>query len=203
MGTIYDEKYRSEGYYWGKRPSAMCYKVLSLMPPDRPLKLLDIGCGEGRNAVFFARNGYQVTGFDLSPVGVEKTKEVAEDIGVSVEAFVADLLEFRLKEAYDILFSTGTLHYIPQPLRAEILDNYKQFTNPNGVHVFSVFVRKPFIAKAPDAEPTAHKWISGELLTHYHDWKIEFCTEEIFDCLSSGIPHQHAVNRIIARKLSV
>jgi tellurite methyltransferase len=83
------------------------------------------------------------------------------------------------------------------------LDNYKQSTNPNGIHVFSVFVRKPFIAKAPDAELTAHKWISGELLTHYHDWKIEFCTEEIFDCLSSGIPHQHAVNRIIARKLSV
>jgi tellurite methyltransferase len=64
----------------------------------------------------------------------------------------------------------------------------------------SVFVRKPFIAKAPDAEKTAHKWISGELLTYYHDWKIEFCTEEIFNCTSSGVPHQHAVNRIIARK---
>lgn len=201
MPTVYDDKYRAEGYYWGKRSSSICCKVLELMPPERPLKLLDIGCGEGRNAVFFARNGYQVTAFDLSSVGVEKTRKMAAEAGVSLVAFTADLLQFRLEESFDILFSTGTLHYIPKELRAEIFDNYKQFTNPNGIHVFSVFVKKPFIPNAPDAEPSAQVWISGELFTHYHDWKIEFCTEEIFDCMSSGVPHQHAVNRIIARKL--
>ena len=68
------------------------------------------------------------------------------------------------------------------------------------LNVFSVFVHKPFIEKAPDAEKTAYKWISGELLTYYHDWKIEYFVEEIFDCVSSGVPHKHAVNRIIARK---
>jgi tellurite methyltransferase len=202
MSTTYDDKYQTQGYYWGKQPSLICYKILELMPPERPVKLLDIGCGEGRNSVFFARNGYQVTAFDFSHVGVEKTRGMAEEIGVSLNTFVADLLEFRLNESFDILFSTGTLHYIPKELRAEILTNYKQFTNPNGLHVFSVFVRKPFIARAPDAEETAHLWISGELFTHYHDWRIEFCTEEIFECMSSGIPHQHAVNRAIARKLS-
>ena len=66
--------------------------------------------------------------------------------------------------------------------------------------MFSVFVRKPFIAGAPDAESTAHVWLSGKLLTYYHDWRIEFCAEEIFDCMSSGVPHQHAVNRMVARK---
>ncbi len=74
------------------------------------------------------------------------------------------------------------------------------YTSPGGLNVFSVFVKKPFIGKAPDAEKTAYKWISGEILTYYHEWKIEYCTEEIFDCMSSGVPHQHAVNRIIARK---
>jgi len=202
MPRGYDDRYSREGYYWGSRPSAICYRVLELMPPEQPLKLLDIGCGEGRNAVFFARNGYEVMAFDLSAVGVEKTKKLAAEVGVSLTAFTADLLEFRLAKSFDILFSTGTLHYIPKELRAEILDNYKRFTNPDGIHVFSVFVQKPFIPPAPDAEASAQVWISGELFTHYHDWKIEFCTEEIFDCLSSGAPHQHAVNRIIARKLS-
>ncbi|NOZ29668.1 MAG: methyltransferase domain-containing protein [Chloroflexi bacterium] len=197
----YDDKYRQEGYYWGVRPSALCYRVLALMPPERPLRLLDIGCGEGRNAVFFARNGYQVTAFDLSPVGVEKTRRMAREVGVSLEAFTADLLEFRLEEPFDIFFSTGTLHFVPEELRAELLDHYKQFTRPGGLHAFSVFVRKPFIAEAPDADEGTRLWISGELFTHYHDWKIEFCTEEIFDCTSGGIPHQHAVNRILARKI--
>lgn len=45
-----------------------------MFPPDEPLKLLNIVCGEGRNAVFFARNGHLATAFDLSKVGVEKTK---------------------------------------------------------------------------------------------------------------------------------
>ena len=41
-----------------------------MKPPEQPLKLLDIGCGEGRNAVFFARNGYNVTAFDISEKGI-------------------------------------------------------------------------------------------------------------------------------------
>jgi tellurite methyltransferase len=175
---------------------------LELMPPERPLKLLDIGCGEGRDAVFFARNGYHVTAFDVLPIGVEKTRRMAAEAGVTIEVFQADLNEFRLTEPFDIVFSSGTLHYMLPERKAEILENYKRFTSDNGLHVFSVFVRKPFIPPAPDTESTARFWISGELFTHYHDWKIEFCTEAIFDCASGGVPHQHASNRMIARKVA-
>ena len=200
MKNLYDERYECPGYYWGKVPSATCYRVLQMLPPDRPLKLLDIGCGEGRNAIFFARNGYQVTAFDASPKGIEKTKQLADDAGVPIEAFIANINEFQLTESFDVIFSTGVLQYIPQERRKDLFENYRKYTSPGGLNVFSVFVKKPFIEKAPDAEQTSNKWISGELLTYYHDWKIEYCTEDIFDCMSSGVPHQHAVNRIIARK---
>jgi len=200
MTNLYDERYERTGYYWGKTPSHSCYRVLKIMPPDRPLRLLDIGCGEGRNAVFFARNGYQVTAFDISPRGIEKTKQLAADAGVPIEAFVADINEFRLTEPFDVLFSTGVLQYVPPEQRIDLFENYRTYTSPGGLNVFSVFVKKPFIGKAPDSEKTAHKWISGELLTYYHEWKIEYCSEDIFDCISSGVPHQHAVNRIIAGK---
>ena len=164
------------------------------------MKLLDIGCGEGRNAVFFARNGYHVTAFDTSAKGVEKTESLAREAGVSIQAFVADINEFRLDEAFDVLFSTGVLHYVPQERRQELFADYRAHTNPDGLNVFSVFVKKPFIKEAPDSEKTAQRWISGELLTYYHEWMIEYCTEEIFDCMSSGVPHRHATNRMIARK---
>ncbi|MBN1800124.1 MAG: methyltransferase domain-containing protein [Candidatus Lokiarchaeota archaeon] len=201
MKNMYDEKYNNQEYYWGKKPSQICYKVLNIYPPKRKLKLLDIGCGEGRNSIFFARNGYEVTAFDLSNKGVEKTLEYAKKIGVKINAFQANLLEYKLDMYYDILFSTGSLHYIPENLRNEILANYKEYTNINGLNVFSVFVNKPFIPEAPDAEDSARKWISGEIFTHYNDWEISYCTEEIFDCISSGIPHKHAINRMIAKKI--
>jgi tellurite methyltransferase len=201
MKNIYDDRYDTGKYYWGMRPSGMCYRLLALFPPERPLKLLDVGCGEGRNAIFFARNGYEVTAFDLSPKGVKKTRKLADDIGVQVTVFEANILEYRLNHKFDIILSIGSIHYIPEELRSEIIQNYKEFTNPDGLHVFSVIIEKPFIPKAPDAEETAHKWISGEIFTHYSDWKIEYCEEAIFDCKSGGIPHQHAVNRIIAKKV--
>ncbi len=200
MDNPYDKRYDQSGYYWGRKPSPVCFRVLELLPPDKPLKLLDIGCGEGRNAVFFARNGYQVTAFDTSPKGVEKTQLLAKQANVPIHVFEGDINDYRLTQPFDILFSTGVLHHVPPETREGLFDNYREFTNPGGLNVHTVFVRKPFIAPAPDAEKTAHKWISGELLTYYHDWKIEYCTEEIFDCMSSGVPHQHAVNRIIARK---
>jgi tellurite methyltransferase len=206
LGTIggdlenkYEERYRQPGYYWGRTPSSSCYRVLQLLPPDRPLRLLDIGCGEGRNAVFFARNGYQVTAFDASATGIEKTRKMAAEAGVPIEAFVADINEYRLEAEFDILFSTGVLQYVPPEARPGLFADYRDHKSPNGLNVFSVFVKKPFIPRAPDSETAAHKWISGELFSHYQDWKIEYCTEEIFDCMSSGIPHKHAIDRIVAR----
>ncbi len=200
MSNIYDDIYEQEDYYWGFVPSPTCYKVLQILPPTKHLRLLDLGCGEGRNAVFFARNGYDVTAFDLADAGVEKTKKLADKSGVNVNVFKANINEYRLADKFDIIFSVGSLHYIPQEVREDIFTNYKDHTEENGLHMLSVFVKKPFIEPAPEGEKNSHKWISGELLTYYHDWMIEYSTEEIFDCMSSGIPHKHATNRVLARK---
>ncbi len=200
--SLYDEKYRSTASYWGMKPSNLVLAVLELAPPERSLRVIDIGCGEGRNAVFFARNGYRVTAFDLSSVGVEKTLRAAEEAGARLEAFQADLNSFRLSQGYDIIFSVGALHYVPEAMRSKLFENYRQHTAAGGLNVYSVFVNKPFISRASDAEDTSHRWISGELFTYYHDWKIELCNETIFDCMSSGVPHQHATNRLIARNIS-
>lgn len=199
--NIYDDKYLDEGFYWGKEPSKSCYKVLKVKPPVEKTKLLVVGCGEGRNAVFFARNGYEVTAFDLSPNGIEKTKKYAENLDLKIKAFTADINEYRLIEDYDLIFSTGTLHYVPKDSRKELFENYRDHTKKDGLNVLSVFVDKPFIEPAPEKEETARRWISGELMTYYHDWKIEWSIEEIFDCNSSSIPHRHAMNRIVARKI--
>lgn len=201
--TIYEEEYKSPDYYWGVEPNTACYEVIRLMPPTKHLRLLDIGCGEGKDSVFFARNGYDVTSIDVSDAGIEKTKRLADKIGVPVKAFKADILDFRLDSNYDILFSSGVLHYIKPDYRNDILNNYKQFTNTNGIHIFNVFVNKPFISPPPEKEPNAYKWHSGELLTHYQDWLIKESSEVIFDCNSSGIPHKHAMTKMIAQKTSL
>jgi len=56
------------------------------------------------DSVFFARNGYDVTAFDVSDAGIEKTKRLADNVGVQVEVFKADILDFRLDTSFDIIF---------------------------------------------------------------------------------------------------
>jgi tellurite methyltransferase len=53
MKNPYDERYDQEAFYWGLEPSPICFQVLQLLPPEMRLKLLEIGCSEGRNAIFF------------------------------------------------------------------------------------------------------------------------------------------------------
>lgn len=200
----YDQRYVSKEFYWGKKPSAMCDRVIELirLSPNFHPKLLDLGCGEGRNAVYFAKHGFDVTALDVSLPGLEKTKRYAEEVEVQVETIQADIITYEVQDAYDVIFSTGTLQYLPAELRNRRFQNYKESTSSNGINALSVLVRKPFIRRAPDAEETAYPYKSGELMTYYWDWEIVYCTEEIFNCMSSGVPHRHAVNRIIARRYS-
>ncbi len=198
----YDEKYARATYYWGTKPSKMCDRVLDFIRPSpgfRPT-LLDLGCGEGRNAVYFARLGFRVVGLDMSAQGLEKTQRLAEEHGVEVETVQADIVTWEPHDTYDVIFSTGTLQYLPPRIRAARLEQYKAATSPDGVHALSVFVDKPFIARAPDATDAEFLYRSGELLGYYWDWEIPYCTEAIFICTSGGVPHKHAMNRIIARR---
>jgi tellurite methyltransferase len=202
MPNPYDTRYAGADYYWGLEPSSLCRRLLDSAPPAGSARLLDVGCGEGRDAVAFARAGYAVSAFDPSPQGVEKAHRLARESGVDLDLFIADLLTWRPEAHYDVIFSSGVLHYVPPDLRDEVLAAYREATAPGGLNAHTVLVAKPFIAPAPDAQPSAHLWRSGELLAQYGDWHVDFFEEAVIDCQSSGVPHQHAVNRIVARRPS-
>lgn len=198
--SYYEEKYRSDEYYWGVKPSYMCYEVLKLLPPDKPLKLIDIGCGEGKDAVFFAKNGYKVSAFDITQSGIDKSKRLAEKHRVEIDFFKADIRDFRLENSFDVIFCSGALHYIPTDYIEQIIADYKCHTSDGGINALNVFVKKPFIPAPHDKESLGNSWKSGELFTLYHDWEFKECSECIFDCMSGGKPHKHCMDTLIAVK---
>lgn len=196
----YQVWYSEPDYYWGTEPSSLCLRIIGLLPPVRPYRLLDVGCGEGKDAVFMARCGYDVTAFDIAKAGIDKARRLADQAKVYVNAFVADVNDYRPNGEYDVVFSSGVLHYIRPGLRGEIFQSYRQHTAPGGIHAMNVFVQKPFIAPPPEKEES-YGWHSGELFALYRDWRFEYLEETIFDCNSSGIPHQHAMDVMIARNV--
>lgn len=202
INSDYENRYHTEDYYWGLEPNRLCYEIMKLMPPTKSLKVLDIGCGEGKDAVFLARNGYIVSALDATDHGIEKGKRLAEKYGVSVDFFKADIADYRLKDNYDIIFSSGVFHFVKPEYRDAIFQNLKEYTNSHGIHVMNVFVEKPFVA-VPENKKNGidrFRWKSGELFMQYHDWFLHKVDEVVFDCNSGGIPHQHCMDTVIAEK---
>lgn len=202
--TDYEEKYRKDEYYWGIVPNRLCYEIMKLRPPVKPYRVLDIGCGEGKDAVFLAKNGYAVTAFDIADAGIEKAKELARRNHVEIDFFQANVNEYMPDTAFDIVFSSGVLHYISLDKRKQFFDRLKECTSTGGLNVLNVFVAKPFIGIAPDseeAERLVEPWYSGELANYYHDWLFHKNEETIFDCNSGGIPHKHCMDILIAERM--
>src|SRR5262249_56447890 len=94
--------------------------VVSELAGLRPGRALDLATGEGRNAVWLAEQGWQVTAVDYSAVGLAKGGQLAEARGVSVDWVAADLLEYQpTPKAFDLVLVVY-LH-LPPAERATVL----------------------------------------------------------------------------------
>ena len=110
--TNYEKWYEGEDYYWGLEPGDFLEELIRLCPPAEGCKVLDIGCGEGKDAVYMAQQGYDVTAFDLTENGIRKTRLLAEKRGVKINAYIDDINTFEVDGQFDIIYSTGTVQYL-------------------------------------------------------------------------------------------
>ena len=198
--TYYEDAYRSEEYYWGTEPAAFCKELMELCPVSGETTVLDIGCGEGKDAVFFAVNGYTVDAFDVTESGIRKTMLLAEKKHVRVNAWVDDINTFDVNRQYDIVYSTGTVQYLFEENKKPFFEKINRITKPGGIVFFNVFVEKPFLPLPPDWDREEKMWKTGELFTYFPDWEVLKLSEVIKDCHSGTVPHQHCMDTILCRK---
>ena len=111
----WDERYSLRELVWTTQPNQF---LVSEVASLRPGRALDIACGEGRNAVWLAENGWEVTGVDFSPVAIEKAERLAAERGVDVAWVVADSVGWQPPAgSYDLVI-VFYLHLLPDDRRA-------------------------------------------------------------------------------------
>ena len=90
MGPVdWDERYARHGEgMWSGRANGALVTELAESPPGRAL---DVGCGEGADAIWLARAGWEVTGLDVSEVALERAAAAAREAGVTVHWVLADV----------------------------------------------------------------------------------------------------------------
>ena len=105
----WDQRYQEQELVWGVEPNRFVVEVVADLPPGRAL---DVAAGEGRNAVWLAEQGWQVTASDFSAVAVERGQRIARERGVEVEWLCADARNpAPRREGYDLVL----LSYLQLP----------------------------------------------------------------------------------------
>ena len=131
----WDERYRAEPDLWTKEPNAELVRFAGELDPGRAL---DVGAGDGRNAIWLATQGWAVTALDLSTVALERAAERGAAHGAQLTCIVADWREHDFGEAAFELVVVSFMH--PQPDEREALFGRVARALVAGGHVFTVGV---------------------------------------------------------------
>ena len=125
----WNQRYSGKELLWPQEPSEILKKEMAYIPPGQAL---DLAAGEGRNAFFLAKQGWEVTAVDFSEVAVQKGRNLAAKLELPVKWEVQDLTAYRPAEgSYDCI----TIFYLHLPWEefSEVLRRATAALKPQGV----------------------------------------------------------------------
>lgn len=198
----YREKHKNCKFFYKKgKITKMAQEILTLMPPDKPVNILEIGCGDGEESVFFARNGYIVSAFDIDEERLDAAKKLAENVGVDVNFFCADILTYKIESEFDVVYCSGVTHFIPPKLRRKIIEMIQAGTAVGGLNAINAIVEKSFLDGKLNGQGTFCN--SAELFACYgKDWKFEMLQELFFEAEDeTETTKEYCADTMIARKI--
>lgn len=198
---FWEESYKRKGMldtFGGGKPSELVVNIAEKLPKN--LKALDLGCGEGRNAIYLANMGFVTSAVDISESGIEKLNTVASEKNLKVASSVCDMRKYNFPHEFDFIVCKGCLHLINRNEWKIVLENMKKFTTCGGYHIVDVFTDT-----LPEPDDQRGLMIGlfkeGELFEYYRDWEIIQTKSFNFkDTHPGGISHEHSCNAIIVRK---
>lgn len=123
--TIRDENYFTDKYGLTRTHS----EVIAAMPYLTPGRVLDLGCGNGRNSLYLAANGFDVTAWDKNPMSIANLQRVVEAEGLNnLQSDVRDLNSLKFDGEYDFILSTVVMMFLEPTTIAGLIDNMQRCT---------------------------------------------------------------------------
>jgi tellurite methyltransferase len=124
----WDQRYARSIFIYGKSPAQFLAENYQYIPFEA--SVLDMGMGEGRNAVFLAQKGYKVTGIDISSVAVKKANLLAQEFGVKIKGIVASLKEYKIPpQSFDAIIC---FYFVDRGL----IEKIKSWLKPGGILIY-------------------------------------------------------------------
>jgi len=199
---MYDEGYSICPCFWGTKPAWLVEAARSYFPGFDNVRVLDIGCGDGKNAYFLASLGAQVRAVDISPLAIEHAKCAWPSLQ-NLTWEVGDIRHLHfLIDFFDIIVATGILHCLKDKVEMKaVIHRMKSATKQGGFNIISAFNTRfqDLSGHGPHFHPC--------LLPHsfyveaYNDWEVIHKSDKDLDDIHphNQILHHHSITRILAR----
>lgn len=198
MKAIWNERYQQENYQYGIKPNDFFAEELSKLKPGR---ILVPGAGEGRDAVFAAKLGWEVHAFDLSEQGEAKANRLASAEKVRIHYKVADAINVKFPlESFDVI--ALTFFHLPLDIRLPFYKQCISWLKPGGKIIMEGFNKRQLGLSSGGPKQLEWLFSSAEIATEFPGLTINK-NEELQRNLDEGPLHQGKaeVNQFIGQKL--
>lgn len=132
---FWNSKFSREGFLYGLKPNSYIASKVKSFPRDA--KVLCLGEGEGRNAIFLAKRGCDVTAIDASDIGLKKLEQRAKEENLNIKTICMDLNDWEANEKYDVIVASY-LHMYKEE-RAKLFENIDESLSIDGIFIGEFF----------------------------------------------------------------
>ena len=195
----WNKRFSAGEYIFGKAPNAFLASQRALFEPG--MRVLSVADGEGRNSVWLASLGLDVTAFDFSPVGVEKARALAREAGVKVDHRLCDIFRWdwaeRTYDAVVVIFA----QFMGAEARKPLFEGMKEALAPGGVLVMQGYTPKQLGYLTGGPKETENFYTAKLLRESFADLEILHLREHE-DEVDEGNAHRgmSALIDLVARK---
>ncbi|WP_187270136.1 class I SAM-dependent methyltransferase [Pontibacter qinzhouensis] len=197
MEDFWNDRYSQQQMVYGAEPNAFFREQLQHLTPG---KLLLPAEGEGRNAVYAALKGWQVTAFDFSDAGHQKALALAEQRGISITYQVTDAAQYTCEpeslDAVALIYA-----HFPPALRQQLHHNIVCWLKPGGSVILEAFHPNQLGYSSGGPKDKSMLYTAGMLQADFSPLTIQQL-EEVEIQLNEGAYHSGAgyVTRMVAQK---
>lgn len=198
----YDIGYKICNYFWGNTPGSLILKLKEEFANYAGKVILDIGCGEGKNAIYFAERDCYVDAYDISKYAIANAVKVCSNFD-KINLKQADAIAISYPEnKYDVIIAYGLFHCFKDKKSVDdVICSCLKSLKVNGYFIICAF-------NVREQDLTAHSGFNPLLLKHsdyinyFKNNTIVFESDEnLYETHPhNNIPHMHSMTRLIIRK---
>lgn len=167
MNNHWDERFKQDEYVYGKEPNEFIKQIAHQLKGENVLTIAE---GEGRNAVYLAEQGFRVTAWDYSEVGLEKTRALAKQRGVTVETELVDLEQVHWqKNEWDIIINVWG--HISGHAKGRLLQGISKAVKPGGMYATEIYSVHQLDYKTGGPPVREMLYTPEDILHNFPDWK--------------------------------